>query len=116
MFPNATALFGYSSIETIKPGYPTNPESLYFSEFADKNHPWSKNVDELPELKDSKWKTFGTFERGFDYFGDGSFWLIDAPGHCPGNIVGAAHLKNGDWIIMGGDCAHSRYLFLMIGK
>jgi glyoxylase-like metal-dependent hydrolase (beta-lactamase superfamily II) len=107
-FPKATALFGPSSIEGAKPGYPTDPNSLYFSDLVDHNHPWSKNVEELPPPTHVGWKPFGTFERAWDLFGDESFWLIDAPGHVKGNIAAAGRLGNGEWIVMGGDCAHSR--------
>jgi len=81
---------------------------MYFAELHDPNHPWSKNVEELRPLSESGWKPFGPFEHAWDLWGDGSFWLINAPGHVAGNLAAAARLKDGDWIIMGGDCAHAR--------
>lgn len=61
-------------METMGPGYPEDLNSSV----------WSK------ELKDRKWveimkgernwKPIGSFERGIDWFGDGSFWVLDAPG------------------------------------
>jgi glyoxylase-like metal-dependent hydrolase (beta-lactamase superfamily II) len=30
--------------------------------------------------EDKKWQKVGPFEQGWDYFGDGSLWLIPAPG------------------------------------
>jgi glyoxylase-like metal-dependent hydrolase (beta-lactamase superfamily II) len=38
----------------------------------------NRNVRELSHEKD-KWQMVGTFQ-GYDYFGDGSFWLLDVPG------------------------------------
>jgi len=32
-----------------------------------------------------KWQDIGTF-KGHDYFGDGSLFILDAPGHVPGHI------------------------------
>ena len=106
--PQATALFGPGSIEYTQPGYPVNPDSFYFSSFSDKSHPWHKNVQELPPPSDPKWQPFGTFTHAYDLWDDGSFFVLNAPGHVPGNIAGAARLKSGDWVIMGGDCCHSR--------
>lgn len=60
---------------------------------------------------------FGT-ERigGFaakDWFGDGSFWLLDSPGHAIGHVCGLARVKKGNgaqesdsFIFMGGDACH----------
>lgn len=38
----------------------------------------SRKVRQLNRESD-KWQDIGTF-RGFDYFGDGSFWVLDVPG------------------------------------
>lgn len=56
------------------------------------------------------WRPFGPFEYALDFFGDGSFWVIQAPGHMPGNLCAAARLRNGEWVLLGGDCCHSREL------
>jgi hypothetical protein len=79
---------------------------------VDPSHPWHKNVEELPGPDDKGWKPFGPFERAWNLWDDGSVWIIDAPGHVKGNIAAAARLKSGEWIVMGGDCAHSRFIFL----
>ncbi|KAJ6027592.1 uncharacterized protein N7446_003813 [Penicillium canescens] len=57
------------------------------------------------------WKHFGPFENAMDLFGDGSFWIIQAPGHMPGNLGACARLATGDWVVLGSDCCHSRALF-----
>lgn len=43
-----------------------------------------------------------------DYFSDGSFYLLDTPGHCTGHICGLARTStNPDtFIFMGGDICH----------
>lgn len=38
----------------------------------------SRTVRQLSRTAD-QWEQVGTF-RGFDYFGDGSFWILDVPG------------------------------------
>jgi hypothetical protein len=32
------------------------------------------------------WVPFGPFARAYDYFGDGSFFLLDTLGHMPGHM------------------------------
>ncbi len=51
--------------------------------------------------------TLGAF-RAYDFFGDGSFYLLDAPGHDHGHIAGLARTtSNPDtFIFMGGDLCH----------
>ncbi|KAJ9606672.1 hypothetical protein H2200_008680 [Cladophialophora chaetospira] len=49
----------------------------------------------------------GSFSA-FDFFGDGSFYLLDTPGHAVGHLAGLARTtKNPDsFILMGGDLCH----------
>jgi glyoxylase-like metal-dependent hydrolase (beta-lactamase superfamily II) len=63
------------------------------------------------EELEGPWRRFGPFDEAMDYFGDGSFWVVQAPGHMPGNCLAVARLKNGHWICLGSDCCHSRYVF-----
>ncbi|EXJ65771.1 uncharacterized protein A1O5_11012 [Cladophialophora psammophila CBS 110553] len=46
--------------------------------------------------------------RAFDFFGDGSFYLLDTPGHSVGHLGGLVRTtKNPDtFIFMGGDLCH----------
>ncbi|OAL42547.1 Metallo-hydrolase/oxidoreductase [Pyrenochaeta sp. DS3sAY3a] len=65
-----------------------------------------------PELS-GPWVQWGHFEKAMDLFGDGSFWVIQAPGHMPGNLCAAAWVEvggQGSWIILASDCCHSRKL------
>lgn len=40
----------------------------------------SRKIHQLNRQND-RWQTIGTFQ-GYDYFGDGSFWVLDVPGVC----------------------------------
>jgi len=54
----------------------------------------------------------GSFERSFDVFGDGSFVLCDAPGHCHGHMIALVRVKapegegDSDWLVLAGDTCH----------
>lgn len=44
----------------------------------------------------------------FDYFGDGSFYLLDSPGHAIGHLCGLARttISPDTFILLGGDVCH----------
>lgn len=45
----------------------------------------SRKVRQLSRSAD-QWEQVGTF-RGFDYFGDGSFWILDVPGVSLDHVI-----------------------------
>ncbi|CAO1613469.1 unnamed protein product [Sympodiomycopsis kandeliae] len=63
------------------------------------------------QLKKSK---IGPFEEGYDLVGDGSIWLVKAPGHCPGHLALLAHTGNDGWVFLTGDAAHHQSMYLPI--
>lgn len=69
------------------PGYPANPES------------WIKESDyagrEMIDQYDA-----------VDYFGDGSFYLLDCPGHTIAHIMGLARTTPDTFVLMAADCCH----------
>ncbi|KAF2467468.1 Metallo-hydrolase/oxidoreductase [Lindgomyces ingoldianus] len=104
-FPNATAYFGPGTKDGCSPGHMADPSLQWDGRFFDPE----KATERWEELEGS-WVTFGPFERAMDYFGDGSFWVIQAPGHMAGNLCAAARLESGAWVLLGSDCCHSREL------
>ncbi|KAG1877304.1 hypothetical protein F4604DRAFT_670387 [Suillus subluteus] len=49
----------------------------------------------------------GPYPRAMDFFGDGSMYIIDAPGHVDGHInILACTSTDGAWILLGGYSAH----------
>ncbi|KAL1603693.1 hypothetical protein SLS60_005282 [Paraconiothyrium brasiliense] len=101
-FPNATAYFGPGTKEGCAPGHLSDPNAQWDGRFFD-----PERATERSEELGGPWVPFGPFEKAKDYFGDGSFWVIQAPGHMPGNLCAAARLETGDWVLLGSDCCHS---------
>ncbi len=105
-FPASTALIvGPGFRETYIPSYPTNPDSpIKESDYAGR---------ELREIEFSYpgALTIGRFPA-CDFFGDGSFFLLDSPGHAIGHMCGLARTTagtpgaNDTFIFMGGDACH----------
>jgi hypothetical protein len=87
----------------LQNGYPYDPESRYSrATVPDERTTW---------LDYSDWVPVGPFERGFDFFGDGSLYLIDAAGHCAGHINALVRTNaNGGWAFLAGDTAHDTRL------
>ncbi|KAJ7112217.1 hypothetical protein C8R44DRAFT_632380, partial [Mycena epipterygia] len=49
----------------------------------------------------------GPFPHAVDYFGDGSIYIINTPGHCGGHITLLARTSSdGSWMYLGGNVAH----------
>lgn len=105
-FSHATFVTGPGSHQATTPGYPKDPFSPFVSAIIDHS-----KYRELSFETDT-WVPVGSFPRAYDYFGDGSFYLLDAPGHMPGHLGALAHTGQDEWVFMGGDCCHHRALLV----
>ncbi|KAI1087706.1 beta-lactamase-like protein [Rostrohypoxylon terebratum] len=99
--PHTKLIVGPGVKAGIFPGYPANPKSRFLLE-ADYS---GREVQEL-DFTNSTIK-IGKFPA-LDYFGDGSFYFLDSPGHCIGHICGLARVTSNpdSFILMGGDIIH----------
>ncbi|KAH7242855.1 beta-lactamase-like protein [Fusarium solani] len=110
-FPNAKALFGPGTKEFCSPGNLENGEPDVDIEWDGRWFGSPKHVTETWSEFDGDWVPFGVFDRAIDFFGDGSLWVIDAPGHMPGNLCAAVRLEGSqEWVLLGSDCCHSQAL------
>ncbi|KAA8645443.1 hypothetical protein EYZ11_013543 [Aspergillus tanneri] len=91
--------------EHILPPYPPNKDSMVLqSDFE------GRELEELNFTENSL--KVGRF-NAIDYFGDGSFYFLDAPGHSIGHIAALARVKSApdSFILMAGDgCLHGGQL------
>ena len=103
-FPDTTDIIvgpGFKS-ELVPTSYPTVPDSHIDS------RAWQgRNLREIDFEKESGGLTIGRF-KAFDFYGDGSFYLLDAPGHTVAHISALARTTADPptFIFMGGDIAH----------
>jgi len=97
-FEGSTALIvGPGFKNAFTPGYPKNEDCpIRESDYAGR---------ELREIAFDKGLKIGRF-KAVDYFGDGSFYLLDSPGHAIGHMCGLARVTNSSFIFMGGDACH----------
>lgn len=105
-FPDAEIVVGPGGKAANGEGWPANPKSPFSSAVA--QHPKLRELS----FEGDKWAPLGPFERAYDYFGDGSFYLLDTPGHMVGHLGGLALTGANEWVFMGGDCCHHRSILL----
>jgi hypothetical protein len=80
------------------PGYPTKSDSfLLETDFA------NREVKEL-DFSTSTISIGGL--RAIDYFADGSFYILDAPGHSIGHLMGLARTTEDTFLLLAGDAYH----------
>ncbi|KAK9371441.1 beta-lactamase-like protein [Lipomyces chichibuensis] len=107
-FPSSTKIIvgpGFKS--AYLPGWPTNENSS----LAEKD--WeNRTIQELSYESTSEELSIGSF-RAVDLFGDGSYYILDSPGHTVGHIAALARVTVGGqgassdtFVLMGGDTCH----------
>jgi glyoxylase-like metal-dependent hydrolase (beta-lactamase superfamily II) len=101
-FPNTTDLIVGPGFKTaLIPSYPTVPDS-HLDERA-----WEdRDLHEI-DFSDTKGVRIGGFEA-YDFYGDGSFYLLNSPGHAVGHMSALARTTANppSFILLGGDIAH----------
>jgi glyoxylase-like metal-dependent hydrolase (beta-lactamase superfamily II) len=98
-FTTSTFIVGAEAASLFKPGYPVDPTSGFASDLL----PPSRTAFLSPD----NWEPLGPFPRALDFYGDGSLYIVDAPGHLSGHINLLARTStDGAWIYLAGDSAH----------
>ncbi|KAF4997924.1 hypothetical protein FGRMN_3515 [Fusarium graminum] len=100
-FPGSTELVvGPGFKKAFCPGYPADPDSPVREVDFEGRKFREIDFEEAP-------LRIGPF-RAFDFFGDGSFYLLDTPGHAIGHLSGLVRTTTGPdtFIFMGGDLCH----------
>jgi len=115
MFPGTTRLVvgpGYK--QRYLPGYPENPKA---AETTTDTYEGRGTVEIEFAENDHQVLTIGKF-KAYDYFDDGSFYLLSTPGHTVGHLSALARTtaKGEDggestFLFLGGDIAHSCMVF-----
>ncbi|KAG1754762.1 beta-lactamase-like protein [Suillus paluster] len=115
-FSRATLVMGQESEIFIRNPYPDDPRSSYNA------LPAGQRVCLLDFTADASpargipharlIKPIGSFERAIDLFGDGSLYLIDAPGHMSGHVAALARIASDAFVLLAADTCHSRQCYV----
>ena len=101
LYPNTTSLIvgpTFKSNPKLYPGYPINNESVLPQVIME-----GRDVIEV-EFNDTGLQ-IGNFSA-IDFFGDGSLYLLEGPGHTPEHICALARTSKDKFVFLGGDAAH----------
>lgn len=101
VFPSTTELVvGPRFKSTYMPGYPINPEAMVLdSAFR------GRSVKELDfDEGNPNVANIGGF-RAVDFWRDGSFWLLECPGHTGHHLGALCRTTPNSWVFMGADCS-----------
>ncbi|KAJ4298907.1 hypothetical protein N0V90_004150 [Kalmusia sp. IMI 367209] len=115
-FVNAEFIVGNGTLHLLaNGGGPLYPSALFNADELPKDR-----TKELPIVQEDpnfasheritqhKWQPLGGFPSAIDFFGDGSLYIIDAPGHLQGHVNVLARTAPGKWVYLGGDCCHDK--------
>ena len=105
LFKKSNFIVGHGSKNVLTNGAPLNDKSAFNKDLL----PHDGRTKELPPLSDDKWQDIGPF-KGIDHYGDGSVYLLDAPGHLPGHANLLARMGPSSWLYLAGDACHDRRL------
>ena len=107
-FPNATFILGHGARKIIQEQGPVYEDTLYAIDVPLERTVFVDSEQQVPELSESKeWAPLGPFPWALDLYGDGSLYVVDAPGHIPGHInIMARTSADGGWLYLGGDSVH----------
>jgi glyoxylase-like metal-dependent hydrolase (beta-lactamase superfamily II) len=113
-FSNAEFVVGSGTQHLLAQGggplYPAeifNPDELPAD--RTKELPPVRKEDEAKAFEkqtEHKWAPLSTFPAVVDFYGDGSVYIVDAPGHLYGHVNLLARTGPKKWVYLGGDCCH----------
>ncbi|CAK7202833.1 hypothetical protein SEUCBS139899_005560 [Sporothrix eucalyptigena] len=68
----------------------------------------TKLASNLPPhvLDNWSWQQLASFPHTLDFFGDGSVYVIDSPGHLYGHVNLLVRVVERKYVYLGGDCCH----------
>jgi glyoxylase-like metal-dependent hydrolase (beta-lactamase superfamily II) len=113
-FPNAKFVVGSGTLDLLANGggylYPKelfNHDELPFERTYELPPVNPQSTSAAKQQTEHKWEKLPAFDlHVLDYFGDGSVYIVDAPGHLFGHVNLLARIAEGRWVYLGGDCCH----------
>ncbi|KAE8447529.1 hypothetical protein EG329_010659 [Mollisiaceae sp. DMI_Dod_QoI] len=113
-FPKAKFIVGSGTLHLLGNGagplYPAelfNADELPFDRTYELPPTGSSDADKAAKRQtDHKWQPLADFPAVVDFFGDGSVYIVDSPGHLIGHVNLLARISPKKWVYLGGDCCH----------
>lgn len=107
-FKRANFIVGEGCKSLLENGYPHQENSQFKADLLPEDRTTFLSTSE-------KWPPLGPFPHALDYFGDGSLYIVDSPGHLPGHInalirIAPTPAVPNNWVYLAGDAAHHCHL------
>ncbi|KAK8182043.1 beta-lactamase-like protein [Phyllosticta capitalensis] len=115
-FPNAHFIVGPGSLDVLRNGVAAGGSHQHFDSHLLPEERTEELPSTLPVAKEfgSKshwdWQPIGPFPAALDLVGDGSMYVVDAPGHLPGHLNLLCRTGPWTWMCLAGDSFHDRRL------
>ena len=115
-YQNSQFRVGSGTLHIFENGAPHYPASMFEKDPLPKDRtkefppaPGSSTKDlacsEAQQIQE-QWKPISTIPHAIDFFGDGSVYVVDAPGHLQGHVNLLVRIGPNRWVYLGGDCCH----------
>lgn len=88
--------------------YPANPKGTVSALPSGRNTVF---IDYGPASSRHIISPFGSFTRAVDFYGDGSFYIVDTPGHFPGHVSAVVRVAPNTFVFLAGDLCHHRQCY-----
>lgn len=112
-FSNSQFVVGSGTLHLLKNGAPPhypreifNPDLLPGDRTTELPPVSGNSTTAASRQTDHKWQAFAGFPHAVDFFGDGSVYIVDSPGHLFGHVNLLARIGTSKWVYLGGDCCH----------
>lgn len=115
-FPSSKFVVGSGTLAVIDNGVKYYPSDMFEEDLLPLDRtlelpppPGAKEPETASKQQTNHtWAPLANFPAAVDYFGDGSMFIVDAPGHLRGHINLLLRIGPEKWIYLGGDCCHDR--------
>lgn len=99
VFTKSTFIANEACRPLLSQGYPTVPDATHSTDIYPTHRTRYLDLTDSPAI--------GPFPHALDFYGDGSLYIVDSPGHLPGHVnVLTRTSSDGAWIYLAADSAH----------
>lgn len=108
-FAHAELVVGGPAAELMQKPYPSYPDSDWLELPLHQKVRYIHFTDDAPPSRTHT--ALGSFDKGLDLYGDGTIYLLDAPGHMLGHMVALARVGPDTFVLLAADCCHNRLCY-----
>lgn len=113
-FCSSQFIVGAGTLDLFQHGAPHYPAQMFDGDLLPEDRtlellptsPSSNDIQHAHKQMMHRWTSFSCFPNVIDFFGDGSMYIVDSPGHLQGHVNLLCRISANKWVYLGGDCCH----------